>query len=224
MDIGIGDTMTINVLGRDIEVEVANYRKIEWRSFGINFVIVFSPGLLEKAPQTYLATMVTSEEDEDRVESAVIDAFPTISSVRVRQTLNEVAGLLGTVANLLGLASIFTLIAAVVVISGAILTSRQKRSEEMVIFKVLGATKPQILRAFIVEYGLMGLLSATLAAALGLIGSYLVITKIMDGEFEINFISLILVLALGSALTIALGFIGTFYNLSLKASTYLRND
>ena len=191
MNLKIGDAMTVNILGRDIEVEIANFRKIEWRSFGINFVVVFSPGLLEKAPQTYLATLVSSKEDEDRVESAIIDAFPTVSSIRVRRTLGEVSRILGTVANLLGIASFLTLIAAIIVISGAIMTSRQKRSEEMVIFKVLGATKAQVLRAFIVEYGLMGFLSAGLAAVLGLTGSYLIVTKVMDGDFQANVWSLL---------------------------------
>jgi putative ABC transport system permease protein len=224
MNLKIGDAMTVNILGRDIEVEIANFRKIEWRSFGINFVVVFSPGLLEKAPQTYLATLVSSKEDEDRVESAIIDAFPTVSSIRVRRTLGEVSRILGTVANLLGIASFLTLIAAIIVISGAIMTSRQKRSEEMVIFKVLGATKAQVLRAFIVEYGLMGFLSAGLAAVLGLTGSYLIVTKVMDGDFQANVWSLLGILLLGTLLTVALGFIGTFYNLSMKASTFLRND
>jgi len=224
MNLDIGDQVTINILGRDIEVEIANLRKIEWRSFGINFVVVFSPGLLEKAPQTYLATLVASEESEDKVERAIIDAFPTISSIRVRRTLGEVARILGTVANLLGVASLLTLIAAIIVISGAIMTSRQRRSEEMVIFKVLGATKPQVLRAFVIEYGLMGFLSAGLAAVLGLIGSFFIVTEVMDGDFEVNFWSLVIVLLLGTLLTIALGFVGTFYNLSLKASAFLRND
>ena len=119
---------------------------------------------------------------------------------------------------------LLTLIAAIIVISGAIMTSRQRRSEEMVIFKVLGATKPQVLRAFVIEYGLMGFLSAGLAAVLGLIGSFFIVTEVMDGDFEVNFWSLVIVLLLGTLLTIALGFVGTFYNLSLKASAFLRND
>ena len=224
MDLEIGDSMTINILGRDIEVEIANLRRIEWQSFAINFVVVFSPGLLEKAPQSYLATLVTSAEHEDQVESTIVESFPTLSSIRVRQTLQEISQILATVANFLSLASLLTLVAAVIVIAGAMITSRQKRAEEMVIFKVLGATKAQVLKAFIVEYGLMGLLSAVVAAGLGLTASYLVIVEIMDGTFQIDFFSLVGVLILGSLLTIAIGFIGTFNSLRVKSAQFLRND
>ena len=224
MGIEIGDGMTINVLGRDIEVEVANLRRIDWRSFGINFVMVFSPGLLERAPQTWLATMAAPEGSENQIERTIVEAFPSVTSIRVRDTLAQVSRILSTISNLLALASLVTLVAAVLVISGAILTSRQKRAEEMVLFKVLGATRSQTLKAFALEYGLLGLAAASLAAILGLAGSWYLVTDIMDGRFSMIYGSLILVLALGTLLTLTLGFLGTFYSLSVKASEYLRND
>ena len=53
--LGIGDTITVNVLGRDIEARIASLRRIEWQTLAINFVFVFSPGTLDKAPHTFLA-------------------------------------------------------------------------------------------------------------------------------------------------------------------------
>jgi putative ABC transport system permease protein len=224
MGINLGDKLGINILGRDIEVEVANFREINWRTFGINFVIVFSPGLLEKAPQSFLATINADEADEDRIEKTIVDAFPAVSSIRVKRTLNEVSGLLGKVATMLSMASLLTLVVSIIVISGAILTNRQKRAEEMVVMKVLGATRKQITRSFLVEYGLMGFLAAILAAVLGSTGAFLVVTELMDGDYEFDLFSLSAILLIGTLTTMVIGFLGTWRSLSLRPADFLRNE
>ncbi|MFP6743558.1 MAG: FtsX-like permease family protein, partial [Alphaproteobacteria bacterium] len=46
LGVTVGDSLTINVLGRDIEGRIASLRAIDWSTLGINFVIVFAPGAL----------------------------------------------------------------------------------------------------------------------------------------------------------------------------------
>ena len=93
--IGVGDTITVNVLGRDIEAKIASLRRIEWQTLSINFVFVFSPGLLDKAPHTFLATVKATPEAEEQIFKDVTDRFPNVTVVRIRdaiQTASRGAG------------------------------------------------------------------------------------------------------------------------------------
>ena len=96
--IGVGDTITVNVLGRDIEATIASLRRIEWQTLSINFVFVFSPGMLDKAPHTFLATVKATPEAEEKIFQDVTDRFPNVTVVRIRdaiQTASEVLGNIG---------------------------------------------------------------------------------------------------------------------------------
>ena len=61
MGLKLGDTLVVNVLGRDISAKVASLRQVNWRSLGINFVMVFSPNTLRAAPHNLLATITLPE-------------------------------------------------------------------------------------------------------------------------------------------------------------------
>ena len=99
--LGLGDTITVNVLGRDIEAKIASLRRIEWTTLAINFVFVYSPGLLDKAPHTFLATVKATPEAEDAIFKAVTDQFPNVTVVRIRDAIETAASVLGNI----GLAS-----------------------------------------------------------------------------------------------------------------------
>ena len=53
----IGDSLTVNVLGRNITARIANLRVVDWQSLGINFVLVYSPNAFRGAPHTHIATL-----------------------------------------------------------------------------------------------------------------------------------------------------------------------
>src|SRR5205814_5673309 len=90
----VGDTVTINVLGRNLDATVANLRTLDWQSLGINFVMVFSPNSFRGAPHTHIATLTYpgggGVEEEVALLKAVADAFPTITAVRVREALDAI--------------------------------------------------------------------------------------------------------------------------------------
>ncbi len=223
MGIGVGDRITVNVLGRDMEATVANLRRLNWSSLGINFVLVFSPGMLEAAPHTHIATVEATPAAEAALERAVAERFPNISAIRVKEALDAVDGMLGQISAAASAVAALTLAAGVLVLAGAVSASHRRRVYDAVMFKVLGARRRMVLRTFLTEFALIGVATAALAALIGTV----IAGAIMTGFMRIDWIFLPGTAAatiVGATVAIvALGFVGTWRALGQKAAPVLRN-
>ncbi|MEX2408156.1 MAG: FtsX-like permease family protein, partial [Rhodovibrionaceae bacterium] len=224
LDLHPGDRLTINILGRDVEVEIANLREIEWGDLQINFVMIFSPGLLEAAPQTHIATVQIAPDKETLLERRVTDAFPNISAIRVKEALESFAQVLRSISVAVTATAGVTVISGVLVLAGAIAAGHHRRIYDSVVLKVLGATRARIGAAFLMEYGLIGAITAIIATIIGCIAGYIVVTEVMESDFAFM-AGPVLVTALGAtAITLAFGFLGTWRALAQKAAPLLRNE
>src|SRR6201991_3844107 len=119
----VGDPIVVNVLGRDISATIGNTRTIDWQSLGINFVLVFSPNAFKGAPHTHVATLTEAHPDpsgDARIIKSVSDAFPMVTSVRVREALETVGTVVTNLALAIRGASAVTLITAILVLGGAL--------------------------------------------------------------------------------------------------------
>uniref|UniRef100_UPI002FDC2C89 ABC transporter permease n=1 Tax=Falsiroseomonas oryzae TaxID=2766473 RepID=UPI002FDC2C89 len=222
--IGIGSTITVNVLGRDIDLKIASLREIQWRGLGINYVMVASPGLLEAAPHTHIATVRSRPEAETGVLRALTDAFPNVSGIRVRDALEAVANLLSRVGVALQATSSVTLLAGMLVLAGAVAAGQRRRVRDAVVLKTVGATRSQIRSAWLVEFGLLGLVAGLLAAAAGSAASWAVVRFVMRGEW-VFLPGTLAVVVLGCVLlTLALGYVGTALALRVRPAPLLRNE
>ena len=219
-----GDRLTVNILGRDVEVTIANLRVIDWSNLTINFVLVFSPGLLERAPQTQIATVKADPEAEALVERAVTDRFANVSAIRVKEALRAVAELMAHIAAAVRATASVALLAGVLVLAGAVAAGHHRRVYDAVVLKVLGATRRDIGQAFLMEYGLLGLATAFIAGLLGTLAAYLVLTEVMHMTFAFLPGAVIWTALIATGITLALGFAGTWRALSQKAAPLLRNE
>jgi putative ABC transport system permease protein len=222
--IGLGDTVTVNVLGRDIEAKIASLRQIEWQTLSINFVFVFSPGLIDKAPHTFLATVKATPQAEEAIFKIVTDRFPNVTVIRIRdaiETASDVLGNIGLATRLIGLLSI---LAGILVLAGAMLATQRRRIHEAVVMKVLGATRARIAGIFAWEFAALGLATALAALAVGTLAAYLVVSRLMHLEW--TFLPAVAVaVALGAmALTLAFGLAGTLAALRQRPLALLRNE
>ncbi len=156
-DVGIGDIIRVNVLGRDIDLKVASLRDIDWRSLGINFFMVASPGLLSHAPHTHIATVKLPDNGQGALLRAVTDSLPNVTGIRVQDVLGAIAGLLNQVAAALSITGGVTLLAGSFVLVSAVAAGQRRRVREAVILKTLGATRAQIRAAWLTEFGHPGL-------------------------------------------------------------------
>jgi putative ABC transport system permease protein len=222
--VGIGDTITVNVLGRDIPLRIANLRDIEWRGLGLNFVLVASPGLLEAAPHTHIATVRSGTAQEGAVLRAISEAFPNVSGIRVRDALEQVALLLGRIGTALSATATLTLAAGALVLAGAVAAGQRRRVRDAVVLKTVGATRRQIRRAFLVEFGLLGATAGVLAAAIGTAAAWGVVRFVMRADWVFLPGTLALTVAACTALTLAFGYAGTALALRARPAPLLRNE
>ncbi len=219
-----GDRLTINILGRNVEVTIANLREVDWSSLSMNFVMIFSPGLLERAPQSHIATVKADRDTEDALEIAVTDRFINVSSIRVKEALEQVAALIGQIAIAVRAIAAVALVAGVLVLAGAVAAGHHRRVYDAVVLKVLGATRRSVAQAFLLEYGLLGLVTAAIASVIGTLAAFLVLTEVMRADFVFLPQAVITTALLATVITVGFGFAGTWRALGQKAAPLLRNE
>ena len=225
-DFGVktGDTLTINVLGRDIQATIASLRDIDWRSMRFNFAIIFSPGVLDNAPQTHVAAIQAPASLEDGIERAIGEKFNNISIIRVREALQSAADLLRGIGGAIRATAAVTILGGALVLAGVVVANRRRRGFDAVVFKVLGATRAVILRAFLIEYGLLGVATGLLAAAIGSLTAWAIVVLLMrmQWSFQPGIVAITVAACIG--LTLVAGFAGTWWALGQKSATLLRNE
>ena len=181
--VGIGDSVTLNVMGRNITAKVANLRRVNWRSMGINFVFVFSPNTFAGAPHMFLATAAFpdggSTERELALLQQVAQTFPTVTTIRVKDTLEAVARITDQLAFAIRGATSIALLAAILVLAGAIAAGQRARIYDAVVLKTLGATRWRLMQAYLIEYGLLGLATAIFGVLAGAIAASVIVTRVM---------------------------------------------
>lgn len=219
-----GDTLTVNVLGRDITAEIANWREIEWQSLRMNFAMVFSPGLIDKAPYSLIATAHMPREMEEPVDRMIGMDFPNVSAIRVREALEAANAILAGIGTALNATSSIAIVAGVLVLAGAVAAGRRKRIYDAVVLKTLGATRGNILYAYALEYGILGLATGVIAALFGSLAAWSVLVLIMEASWTFLPMTIFGPIAIGLFATLSAGFIGTWQALRSPAAPLLRNE
>jgi len=220
----VGDSLSVNVLGREITARVANLRRINWATFGINFVLVFAPGTLEAAPHSFIATAEAPLEAEAALESLITDRFPNVSAIRVRDALAAANRILDNIAIAVRAMAMVTLAAGILVLAGALAAGHRRRIYEAVILKVLGGRRREVLAAYLMEYAILGLVAAAIAALVGSIAAYVILTQVMGAAWIWLPATLARTAALSLVVTVLFGLVGTWAALAERVAPYLRND
>lgn len=179
MHIGIGDTLTIVALGKEIEAEISSLRDINYISFQINFAMVFSPGAIESLPYTYIATVKLDDVAQEGVLIRELARdYPNVSAVRIKDSIDQIREMVGHIAFALRLCAGVTVFAGILVLASAMAAMLDSRLYDMVVLKVLGARRSDIIKMFLSEWALLGLLTAAISTALGVIGAWLILQRL----------------------------------------------
>jgi putative ABC transport system permease protein len=226
LGLGVGDTVTVNILGRNVEARIASVRKIDWESLAINFVMVFSPNTLADAPHRLLTTLElpkgTTPEREGKLIQALAERFPLVTAIKVGDIIDAAKELLGRIMTAISMTAGFTLLIGVAVLASAIAASQQRRKYQAVLYKTLGATRRRIVGAELLEFGLLGFAVAVAALLLATLTAYALCRFAFDIDFTFSATAAGGTVLLALALVLGLGAIATWRVLSAKAATYLR--
>jgi putative ABC transport system permease protein len=224
LGVDLGGSLTFDVEGVPVTAEVLSLRKVDWQTLGANFFVIFSPGPLEGAPLTYLATARVPTGADAAVQERVVTAFPNVTAIPVRDVLERVTGVVDRIAVAVRLVALFVLGAGFTVMAEALAQSRAQRLYESVLLRTLGATRGRVARAFAVEYGCLGLVAGLGGAATGVVTAALVLRFVLDVPVAWEPVPVGIALLATVALAVAVGCLGTFRLLGRKPLPVLRGQ
>ncbi|MGZ8372772.1 MAG: ABC transporter permease, partial [Rhodoplanes sp.] len=223
----LGDTITVNVLGRNFTARVANLRTVDWQSLGLNFVLVFSPGAFRGAPVTHVATVSLPGGGTTQEEAALLEVvaqrFPGVTPVPVKEAISAVGAVVANLALAVQVASAVTLVSAVLVLGGALAAGHRHRVYDAVVLKAFGATRRQLIACYLLEYFLTGGAAVLFGVAAGSIAGWRVVRDLMTLPFAWQAAPALTAAAIALIVTVVCGLVGTVAALGRKPATVLRN-
>ncbi len=224
LGVGLGDALTFDVLGVPVTARIESLRRVDWRTFSANFFVIFSPGALDGAPATYIATARVSPGDEARVQSQVTSALPNVTAIPVREVLERVTGMVDQIVFAVRLVAAVTLLASLVVVAGALAVTRAERLYQSVLLKAVGATRGAIARMFAVEYALLGVAAGLAGTALAAVLAAGVGRFVLEVPWAWQPVTLAAGVLLSAVAAVGVGFLGSFRLLGRAPLAVLRGE
>lgn len=223
LGIGIGDTLTLNVLGREVTGRIASLRDIDWMGLDINFLVVFSPGVLEAAPQTRVATVIANGAASLAIERKIAADFPNVSAIPVSAILEALSELFDRIGSAVRAAAAIGLFSGLAVLAGAVAAGERTRRYDAVVLKVLGARRREIMLAFLIEYGALAAATAVIATGIGIGAAYALVSQVIDLDFALSAGPILGVTGGAIVVGLVFGFAGTYRALRARAAPLLRD-
>lgn len=201
----IGDVLTLNILGRDIDATITSLRDVDFSTAGMGFVMLLNPAAIEGAPHTFISTVYAEPEAEAAILEDLSGQFPNITAIKVRDAISQVSDLLAGLASATAWGAAATLLTGFLVLIGAAAADQAARSREAAILKTIGATRAQILGSLALRAALLGAAAGIVALAAGISGGWAVSHFIMDTDFEIAWPSALLIVTGGAMVSLLAG-------------------
>ena len=221
--IGLGDQLTLNVLGRDITATITSLREVDFSTAGMGFVILLNEAALKGAPHSHIATVYAEASAEIPILDELNQAFPNVTGIQIREAAALVTGVVSSIASAASIGALATLVTGFLILIGAAAASTAQRAYESAILKTLGATRREILTSFALRSAMIGALAAGVALGAGLLGGWAVSHFVFENKFEVIWTNAALVILGGIGLTLITGMLFALGPLSKSAATELRH-
>jgi putative ABC transport system permease protein len=220
----LGDEVVFQVFGEPVATRIASFRSYQWQRGGVNFPFVLSPGALDAFPVSHFGLIKAREGAERELQRELVETYPELVFIPIDEAIGALRGLIDAVSKAIAVVGGLAVVSGVLVLAGALATGRRQREADAVVAKVLGATRADVVRSYVIEYGLVGALSALLAALLGVCGAWAFVVVVLDSDFFADPLLLALVVVVASVLTIAVGAATTWGALSVRPARFLREE
>jgi putative ABC transport system permease protein len=181
----LGDELVFDIAGETVSATVTSFRTVEWDSFSPNFFMVFSPGVLEAFPTTYISSLHVPDTKREVVLDLMRE-YPSVTAIDLDAVLSQVRDVMDKAALAVQAVFVFTLLAGLTVLWAAVQATRDERRYESALLRTFGASKRRVLGGVAVEFLAIGLLAGLLAAAGASLAGYLVAENLFDLRYGFN--------------------------------------
>lgn len=222
MGLSLGDTLTINVLSRDITGTITSFREVDFSTAGIGFILTMNPAALRGAPHTFISTVYAEEEAETQILRDIANTYPNVTAIRVKDAIDRVSAILKSLAAATSYGAAATLLTGFLVLIGAAAAGTQARTYEAAVLKTLGATRRRILLSFALRAALLGLGAGLVALAAGITGGWAVSAFVMETGYTVIWPSALAIIAGGILATLLAGLAFAWGPLSARPAQVLR--
>jgi putative ABC transport system permease protein len=222
MGLGLGDEITINILGRDITATITSLREVDFSTAGIGFIMVMNPSALEAAPHSVIATVYAEDGAEARILREVSNAYPNVTGIAVRDAIDRVAQLLKGLAAATSWGASITLLTGFLVLIGAAAADQNARIFEAAVLKTLGATRARILASLALRAVLLGAGAGIVAIGAGALGGWAVSHYVLEVEYHVLWPSALVIVCGGVLVTLATALAFSLRPLAARPAQVLR--
>jgi putative ABC transport system permease protein len=224
LGVGVGSRITLDVQGVPVDLTVTSLRTVDWRTFGINFFLFAEPGPLDDAPQARVAVARFAPADAQRVQAAVVAAFPNVTVISVGDVMDKVLAVLANLGMAVKALGAFTVVAGVVVLGGTVAATQARRAREVALLKTIGMTRRDVATVFAVEYALTGAVAAVVGLAAGALLAWAVLTRLMELPWSPRAAEVAGAAGLTVALAVAAGLTASARALATRPVEVLRSE
>jgi putative ABC transport system permease protein len=218
----LGDRLVFDIAGEPVEVRISSVRKLSWDSMKANFFMILSPGALADSPQTFLTAFHQIDGADEPIDQALVRRFPNLTVFDTGNLVRQIQAMLDQVVAAVQLLFVLTLAAGLVVLWGALLSSRDERVREAALMRALGASRIFLQRAQLVELALSGALAGLLGAAGSMVVGWAIATMVFDFSYTLRISILPLTALAGACLSVGVGWFGLRQVLRAPALASLR--
>ncbi|MFK7938634.1 MAG: ABC transporter permease [Roseovarius sp.] len=222
MGLTLGDTLTVNILGRDFTARLTSLREVDFSTAGMGFIMIMNPSALEAAPHSFIATVYATPEAEAAVLRDVSQRYANVTAIRVRDAIDRVSDLLGGLASAVAWGASVTLLTGFLVLIGASAADQTHRRYEAAVLKTLGASRAQVLLSLVWRAGLLGAVAGGVALGTGVLGGWAVSHYIFETGFDIIWGSAFVIIGAGIAVTVLSGLAFAWGPLTARPAAVLR--
>ena len=222
LGLSLGDMLTVNILGRDIDATITSFREVDFSTAGIGFVLTMNPAALAGAPHSFISTVYAEEAAEAAILRDLAGTYPNITAIRVRDAINRVSDLLAGLAAATSYGAAASLLTGFLVLIGAAAAGESARTYEAAVLKTLGASRRRILASFALRAALLGLAAGVVALAAGIAGGWAVSTFVLETGFSVIWPSAIGIVAGGILATLIAGLLFAWRPLAARPAQVLR--
>ena len=224
LGLGLGDSITVNIMGKEITGEITSLRDVDFSTAGIGFVIAMNPSALKNAPHSFITTIYADIDSEMEIFNNLARKFPNITLIKVRNVIERVSDLMGSLATASSYGALTTLATGFLVLLGSAASGQSARSYDAAILKTLGATQTDLIISYIIRFSVIGATAGFVAIFFAICGAWGITTYVLEIPFHIIWPTVFFIIMGGLVANLLAGLYFAIQSLKVRPAKFIRSQ